>query len=445
MENRAGGLVMKRAAVVLLGGLILAGAALAEDLAPGVVLLAAIKHHMKEELGRLPNVSCVETVRREFQPAKGKMAPFDTVRLEVHTDGDKELYASPGEREFSSAHPIDYAGSGVMANGYFGSHLKNVLEGTGVTFDYKGEAEIAGRRLARYDYRVSEMFGGQSFNLPEGTGTAGLHGSLWADPRTYDVIRLEMSADGFPPTLPLTEAITRIDYARTVFDGGMSLLLPASGEFRMVKVSGETSHNQIEFTDCRLFQARSELSFDQPGSPAAPTLAAAAPSTNENRPALPAGLRIDVKLRSRISGNLAVGGLIEGVVASSVRVDGATLIAAGSPVHGRIRRLERRTDPEPYFIVALEFTEVESQGIRYRFFADLLELGSAPGVERELSSGSTESHSLPGGPGARIEKRKWDKTWLPDLPGAASFFVRGAGLDLPPGFHTVWKTRPVTP
>jgi hypothetical protein len=436
---------MKRAAFVLMATLILAGAALAADLAPGVVLLAAIKRHMKEELDRLPNVSCVETVRREFRPAKGRMKPFDTVRLEVHTDGQKEFYASPGEREFSSAHPMDYAGSGVMVNGFFGMHLKNVLGSTDVTFDYKGEEEIAGRRLARYDYRVSEMFGGQSFNLPEGSGTAALHGSIWADPRTYDVIRLEMDAGDFPPAVPLTEAMTRIDYARIAFDGGASLLLPASGEFRMVKVSGETSHNQIEFTDCRLFQARSELSFNEPGSPAAPTLAAAAPSTNENRRTLPAGLRIDVKLNSRITGKLAVGGLIEGVVTAAVRQDGSVLVAANSPVHGRIRRLEQRTDPEPYFIVALEFTEVESQGIRYRFFADLIELGSAPGVEVELSSGSTESHPIPGGFGARIEKRKWDKTWLPGLPGVASFFVTGGDLDLLPGFRTAWRTRTATP
>lgn len=213
----------------------------------------------------------------------------------------------------------------------------------------------------------------------------------------------------------------------------------------MVKVSGETSHNQIEFTDCRLFQARSELSFDEPGSPAAPTLAAAAPSTNENRRTLPAGLRIDVKLNSRITGKLAVGGLIEGVVTAAVRQEGSVLVAANSPVHGRIRRLEQRSDPKPYFIVALEFTEVESQGIRYRFFADLIELGSAPGVEVELSSNSTESHSIPGGFGARIEKRKWDQTWLPDLPGVASFFVTGDDLDLLPGFRTAWRTRTATP
>lgn len=36
----------------------------------------------------------------------------------------------------------------------------------------------------------------------------------WADPNTYDVVRLEMNADDFPVTLPLKEAITIIDYAR---------------------------------------------------------------------------------------------------------------------------------------------------------------------------------------------------------------------------------------
>jgi hypothetical protein len=435
---------MKRAAFILIAGLIPMGAALAEDLAPGVVLLAGVKRHMKEELDRLPNVSCVETVRREFQPAKGKMTPLDTIRLEVHTDGDKEFYASPGEREFSTANPMDYAGSGVMGDGFFALHLRTVLENNNVSFVYKGEEEIAGRRLARFDYRLSKNWGGQFFRLPEGSGKAGLHGSVWTDPQTYDVIVLEMRADDFPPTLPITEAVTRIGYARTAFDSGAVFLLPTSGDFRMVKLSAETSHNQIEFTDCRLFQAQSELRFEAPGSPAATTLSAAAPSTNASGRALPGGLQIDVKLRSRISGDLAVGGLIEGVVASAVRVDAATLIAAGSPVHGRIRRLERRTDPEPCFVVALEFTEVESQGTRYRFFADLLELGSAPGVERELSSGSTKSESMPGGLGARREERKWDKTWLPDLPGVASFFIKGGELDLRPGFHTIWKTRTVT-
>ena len=48
--------------------------------------------------------------QREYQPAKGKMRPLDTVRLEVLTNGDKELFASPGDRKFSERHPMQLCG-----------------------------------------------------------------------------------------------------------------------------------------------------------------------------------------------------------------------------------------------------------------------------------------------------------------------------------------------
>lgn len=82
----------------------------------------------------------------------------------------------------------------------------------------------------------------------EGSGNVGLHGSYWADPQTYDVVRLEVNADDFPPTLPLTEAMTSIDYARTRLADNLVVLLPESAEVRLVKFSGEISHNRIEFT-----------------------------------------------------------------------------------------------------------------------------------------------------------------------------------------------------
>ena len=86
-----------------------------------MLLLSRVKNHVKkEELRHLPNISCLETVQGDFQPAKGKMRPLDTVRLEVLTDGGKELFASPGGRKFSERHPISYAGSGMLRDGFSG-------------------------------------------------------------------------------------------------------------------------------------------------------------------------------------------------------------------------------------------------------------------------------------------------------------------------------------
>lgn len=52
-------------------------------LPPDVLLLARVKSHMQQELARLPNCSCLETVRRDRKPAGGVMRPLDTVRVEV--------------------------------------------------------------------------------------------------------------------------------------------------------------------------------------------------------------------------------------------------------------------------------------------------------------------------------------------------------------------------
>src|SRR5215510_5744898 len=65
------------------------------------------------------------------------MRPLDTVRLEVLTNGDKELFASPGDRKFSEGHPISYAGSGMLDNGLFALYLKDTLVTGNVSNAYK--------------------------------------------------------------------------------------------------------------------------------------------------------------------------------------------------------------------------------------------------------------------------------------------------------------------
>jgi hypothetical protein len=80
-------------ATLTLAGLIFTGAVIAQDLPPGVLLLSRVKNHINEEMRVLGTITCLETVQREHQAAKGKMRPLDTVRLEVLTNGDKELFA----------------------------------------------------------------------------------------------------------------------------------------------------------------------------------------------------------------------------------------------------------------------------------------------------------------------------------------------------------------
>jgi hypothetical protein len=99
------------------------------------------------------------------------------------------------------------------------------------------------------------------------------------------------------------------------------------------------------------------------------------------------------------------------------------------------------TDPFPHFIIALEFTEVELQGIRHRFYTDLVEIESSRRVGETLPILNKKEvrHWADGG---RDVKSSAVTLTLPKLPRVATFFFNGAKLDLRPGFRTVWKTRP---
>lgn len=431
---------MKRCLLTLVV-LVFAGTGMAQDLPPGVLLLSRVKTHMSDELHRLTAVSCLETVVREHQAPRGRMLPLDTIRLEVLTNGRKELFASPGDRKFSENHPMSYAGSGALGDGLFGSYLKEILLSHSIASKYKGEEEVGGRLLTRYDYRVPLLMSGQTIRTPEGTGKVGLFGSYWVDQQSYDVTRLQMAADEFPPNLPVTEMTTSIDYARARISDGSAVLLPEAAELRLAKFSGEVDHNRVEFTHCRAFGAESTISFDAVDSPEQAASFGTASVDDTLRP-LADGLLITVELRSRISDSLAVGALIDGRVAGNVTAKGVVVIPAGSPVRGRIRRLERYAEPFPYFVVGLEFTEVELGGIRHLFYADLIDVGAAPGVRAELyAKNTTITAANPLLFGGLASRQTIERISLPSLPGVATFFYEGGKLELPQEFRTVWKTR----
>jgi hypothetical protein len=423
---------MKRGALTLLG-LMFAPIAGAQDLPPGVLLLSRVENHTKEEFQGLARITCLETVQREVLQPKGKMRTLDIIRLEVLTNGDQELFASPGDRKFSEQQPLTYAGSGMLGNGLFGPYLKNILLNGNATTKYKGEEDVAGRSLARYDYRLSPTFSGQTIDVPEGSGSVGLKGSFWVDPQTYDVTRLELNADDIPPGLPISALTTSVNYGRTALTKQLTILLPETADVHLVKRSGEASHDRVEFTHCRVFGAESTIDFN--ASAAQQPARFGVVSLDDTLRRLPAGLQVTVKLRGRITSEMAVGTLIDAVVAGDVNDKRAVVIPAGSLVRGRIRRMERYTDPFVYFVVGIEFTEVDVEGIRHIFYADLVEIEPAPGVQLALSTGNRL-----GAPGAVTTVTR-ERVVVHNLPGVATFFVKGDRLDLPPNFRTVWKTR----
>jgi len=414
-----------RAAALVLSALVL----FAQDLPPGVLLLARIKRHMRQELTHLPDYTCLETAQRHSKPAaRGNLKPMDTVRLEVLYTGKRELYAAPGDLDFREDRPSAFVLGGLSASGLFGMFLHALFVNDLGIFTWRGEEQLGGRRTVRYDYRVPALTSGWHIHSGSVAELVGMKGSIWADPESLDLLRFKVQADDVPPSLDVADATILIDYSRTRI-GAADVLLPQSGELSMRHISGAESRNLMDYTHCRSFQAQSTLSFGAPESIAVAPIglppAAAAPPRVQT---LPAGLALSVKLTAPITDTESVGASIAGTIAGDVVLKGKVLVPDGARVSGRIRRLERSAESGGYFTLGVEFTEIRSGDSVYRFFADLQDLDVRPDIGWVLTDNG------------RLNVTR-EKRGLPNLPGVAEFFILGLRFNLPAGFRMGWKTQ----
>jgi hypothetical protein len=417
----------------------------AQNLPPEVLTLARIRDRVREAVERLPDCTCVETVARFRKPAGKALKPLDRAVLQVLFSSGKELFAFPGDTRWET-NPSAFLTSGMMSNGLFALHLKAIFLDSRPIIRYKGDESPTGRREARYDFHMSKMVSGYTIQRAAASGVVAVGGSFWADPETYDLHRLEFHAEEIPPELLYADISTTIYYNR-VRVGESYVLLPQTADVRTTGVAGEESRNLVEFTHCQGFHTESTLAFGAPRD-AAPDAGPAAtpPQPAEAEGTLPRELSIAVALRTPLDDRASVGALIQGKVIGSVTQKGKVLVPDGALVEGRIRRLERYSDAGDYFIVALEFTRLETPGGNLRFYADLQDVDRREGAEMVLrnttlvESGGFQSTSQ------RLNSVTWDKTssqriWTHEVPGVGTFFVRGASFSLPPGFKTVWKTQ----
>lgn len=410
----------------------------AQPLPPEVLTLARIHDRVREAVERLPDCTCVETVARFRKSAGKQFKPVDRVVLQILFSGGKELFASPGDTHWETD-PFTFVASGMLSNGLFALNLKTIFLNNHAIIRYQGDESPAGRREARYDFHISRMWSGYTIQRGGASGVAAMRGSFWADPETYDLRRVEFHADEIPPELLYADISTTIDYNR-VRIGQSDVLLPQTADMRTADVDGVENRNLVEFTHCQGFRAESTLVFGA-ARDAAP---AAGPAAPPPKPAaaestLPPALRIAIALSARIDDHAAVGSLIQGKVVGSVMQKEKVLVPDGALVTGRIRRVERYSDAGDYFIVALEFTRLETPGGDLRFYADLLDVDRREGAEMVFST-PTRAES------GRLGSAAWDNThseriWTHEVPGVGTFFVRGSRLSLPSGFQTMWKTQ----
>jgi hypothetical protein len=402
------------------------------ELPKDVIQLSQIRREIGKSLDTLDNYTCVETIdREERKNVRQRFQHVDTVNVEVAVVKDSELYSWPGTDKFQDRDVADMVGAGLMSTGSFRSAIKSVFINNVSTIKWHGEEEILGRRALRWDYTIPYNLSRWDVKIEGRGGRVSETGSFWADAGTLGLLRLETIAHDIPPDLHVTTIQEIVDYSPKHVRS-QDLLLPQSVETSATKLNGVERRNRIEFSHCREFSGAAELSFNKPASIDTP----ASPVTEFQ---IPAGLEISVRMAQAIDSKAAaVGDSIRAIIDAPVRSHGADLIPKGALLLGRIRRLERQLAPRPYYLVGLEFTDVEFAGHHARFIGQMLGTVPVPGLALGVGTYNMDRNTA-GVAGYLITTHS--ETEVPfKVPGVSTFFMEGRDLRIPEGMQMSWVT-----
>ncbi len=239
---------------------ILAVAVNTQIVSPGQSLLGRIKARAGENLRRLPNYTCTESIERSLRPGrKGPLRPKDTVRLNVAYVGGKELFGLPGAGRVDQP-DLSKLVDGPIGNGQFAVVVRSIFLEQGATFSHSSKTKLDGKQAFRFDYAMPLAHSGFSIKSSVGEAIVGYSGSFWVTAETLDLMRLVVSADGLPRRLGMASDIATTDCG-FVSIGGSPFLLPARSIPAGKDVFGAEIRNVITFENRREFVGESVLKF----------------------------------------------------------------------------------------------------------------------------------------------------------------------------------------
>jgi hypothetical protein len=125
-----------------------------QQLPADLLLLGQVKARMVENLTRLPNYTCAETIERGQRLLSSKKSQtHDTIHLEVALVEGHEVYGWPGSNRIAESELSSLVG-GTIGNGDFGLLVKSIFLASGTLFDYVGPEKLGSRSAVRWNYRV---------------------------------------------------------------------------------------------------------------------------------------------------------------------------------------------------------------------------------------------------------------------------------------------------
>jgi hypothetical protein len=247
--------IWRACAALLLG----VSAAAAQDLPPGLLLLAQIKAHMRENLSTLPNFTCQMTIDRTWRPGlKKAWRRIDRIELDLTVVDRQEVYGRRGAGLMQHENQRELVPGGTVGNGEFAVIAENLFLTDNAQFQYGGTENLDGRAVDRFDYRVPLLQSQYDVTGDGKTARVAFEGSFWALHDTLDIVRIDLHANEIPIALGIDRVTDIVEY-RSVPIGGRTVLLPWMGSMQIDALDGQASRNRTTFDNCHEFKGEARM------------------------------------------------------------------------------------------------------------------------------------------------------------------------------------------
>jgi hypothetical protein len=212
----------------------------------------------------LPNFVCSQMTTRYVEQSRATgWQPLDVVTAKVVYEDGKESYKEitvGGKRTNKSMMEL----GGSTSTGEFASTLHSLFsDASQAEFKLYQTTTVSGAPTKVYDFKVALRNSDWFINIGGQSLRPAYSGSVWIDPQTAQVRRIEMQADNIPKDFPLDSMEWAVDYDN-VHLGTATFLLPVHAA-NLACQRGTTicTKNTIEFRDYHKFSGESTITYDK--------------------------------------------------------------------------------------------------------------------------------------------------------------------------------------
>lgn len=211
----------------------------------------------------LPNFLCEERMQRfSRDPRMVGWKPLDTISAEVIYEEGQERYRNLKINDRPTDKKMEQL-SGSWSTGEFNTTLRNLFHpASAAVFQYAEYSRLLDLPARVYDFEVRPENSHWNIQIDFQKITPGYTGSVWIEPASGRVLRMELQAVDLPPEFPMDQVETAVDYAFVPI-GAETVLLPVHAEnLGCQRGTDYCSRNVIDFRNYRKYVADSTVKFE---------------------------------------------------------------------------------------------------------------------------------------------------------------------------------------